>query len=97
MIKKMVLREEKFNGGNIPESLEEMAESYLKVQEMSDSNMTNGKKSKAIKLLKKVQKIAERRDFKIRKSFVLDILHSGSKYVIREIHERKGKSEGMER
>lgn len=95
--KKMVLREEIFYGGNIPESLEEMADSYLKVQEMRDSNMTNGKKSKAIKLLKKVQKIAERRDLKIRKSFIPDILNSGNKYVIREIQERKDVSEGIER
>lgn len=87
--KKMVLSEEVFYGGNIPESLEDMAECYLDISEIPNQNIKNRHKNKAIKLLKKVEAIAQKRDFKISKSKVPSIFRShNSDYVIKGMGER---------
>lgn len=72
--------------------LRTMAENYLDVSSISDENISNKDKSKAIRLLEEVETKASKKDLEIKNNEVLKIL-SGNDYVIKDTAEGKAGDE----
>lgn len=90
----LILQKEKWKSGNMPKSLEEMAECYLDVSEISSDNVSDARKNTAIKALEKVEGIASKKDLEVRKKSSINIFRKND-HEFKEIKERA--DDGFER
>ena len=88
----ITLKEEKLFGGNIPESLEEMAEAYLDVRDIKDDEMKvkDRHKNKAIKALIKVKNIASKKDLVYKNGKFYSSRNHGEDNEMKALIEKKG-------
>lgn len=93
---KMVLHKEKWKSGNMPKSLEEMAECYLDVCKIPNDSTSDGNKNIVIKKLKKVEEIASQKDFEIEKKSSFQELFGRNEHKFKEIKEREA-DDGFDR
>lgn len=92
---KLILEKEKWKLGNMPKSLEEMAECYLDVFEIPNDSTSDRNKNIVIKNLKKVEEIAFEKDFEIKEKLSFQKPFGKNAHKLKEIKERP--DDGYER
>lgn len=93
---KIVLHKEKWKSGNMPKSLEEMAECYLDVCKIPNDSTSDGNKNIVIKKLEEVEKNASKKDFEIEKKSSFQELFGRNEHKFKEIKEREA-DDGFDR